>query len=126
MDALQQFPEVVFPEKSFALFQPFVIQSKAFDHIFFEDLRRPDAKLCGAPGIDPVTDGDDGVKVVDFCLLLLSSSRYCSVWSGYFQIGNNHLFLKLSFLENVLQVLADGGDPDRAESPSVKALSMNT
>ena len=71
-DALQQFPEVVFLEKSFALFQPFVIQSKAFDHIFFEDLRRPDVKLCGAPGIDPVTDGDDGVKVVDFCLLLLS------------------------------------------------------
>ena len=34
-NALQQFTEVVFAEKRFALLQPVVIQRKPFEHIFF-------------------------------------------------------------------------------------------
>ena len=32
--------------------------------------------------------------------------------SGYFHFGNNHFFLQLSFLKNILQMLTDSRNPN--------------
>ena len=45
------------------------------------------------------------------CRIGLSHSFHCAMMSGYFQIGNNHLFIKFSFFENILQMLANCRNP---------------
>ena len=73
-DALQQFFEI---STAAQIFQPFIVQSKAFAHIFLQDAGRPDAKLCAAFGFDTITNRNNNVKIVEFDLIGLSVCGSC-------------------------------------------------
>jgi hypothetical protein len=62
--------------------------------------------------VHPVADGDDGIEAVELDLVGLGFALHRPVGSGYFQNGNNHCLHQLARLEDVLQVLADGGHVD--------------
>ena len=62
--ALQQLPKVVLSEDLTALLQALVVKHEALDDVLSEHARRPDAKACGAMGVDAIANGDDGVQVV--------------------------------------------------------------
>jgi len=64
-NALQQFVKVIFTENLIALLKPFIIQNKPFDDEFFQGPCGPYSELRGLVGIDTVTDGDDGIEVIE-------------------------------------------------------------
>jgi len=62
-DTLQEFIKIILAENLIALFEPFIIQNKAFDNEFFQDSGSPDAKLCGLVGVYAITDRDYSVEI---------------------------------------------------------------
>jgi hypothetical protein len=114
-DALQQLAEVIFAKNALALLEPFVIQHKAFGDKFLQGFGGPNAKPRRLGGIDAVADGNDGVEVVEPGFIGLRFVGEGAVRGGYFQNGNNHFFVEFAFLENVFEVLADGGSLDAKE-----------
>ena len=73
-DALQQFFEI---STAAQIFQPFIVQCKAFAHIFLQDASRPDAELCATLGFDSVADRDNDIEVVVIDLIDFAISGSC-------------------------------------------------
>ena len=105
--ALQQFAEVVFAENGSAPLQPFVIEGKAFDHIFAKDPRRPYSEMRRPLGVNAVADGDDGVEIVEICILVLCFPLNRAVLRGCCKFCNNHFFVEFAFVEDVFQMTTD-------------------
>lgn len=70
---------------------------------------RPYAECCGILGIDAIAYRKDGVEIIEIGFCGLSFPGYCTVPSGCFHFGNNHIFLKFAGCEDVLKVFGDAG-----------------
>ena len=70
-----------------------VIQHEALDHELPQRFGRPDAELSGLEAVDSITDGDDGIQVVEFHL---SSNIPTTLCANYFHFGNSCLSGQLS------------------------------
>ena len=68
-DTVEQFAEIVLAKNLPALLQALVIQHKAFLDEFLQGFCCPDPELCGFGGIHPIANRDDGVEVVEICLI---------------------------------------------------------
>lgn len=67
------------------MLEPFVVEGKALDQVFAEDVGGPDAKARGLVAVDAVPDGDDGIEVV---VLDLPSDAPLAFLTNYFHSGN--------------------------------------
>ena len=84
-----------------ALLELGIVQDEAFNDELAQSVGRPDAKVRGLEGIDPVTHRDDGIEVVVGDAVSFTVGRSC------FQNGNNCRLHQLPALEDVFEVLAD-------------------
>ncbi len=78
----QQRFKIVFVEEA-AIFQPLFVQHESFDGKFPEYLGCPLAELGGAFGVDPVADGDDGIQIVEFCVVAFTVVASVSEFPTY-------------------------------------------
>ena len=64
-------------------FEPGVVDGVAFENLVAQHGVGPDAKLCGAFGINPIPDGDDGVEVVIlwWCMPEFRPDPYVPKWN---------------------------------------------
>lgn len=82
-------------------FQTFVIDDEPFHQIFSQRFRRPNAKLCTAMRLDPVTDGNDDVQIV---ILNISCNRTLAFLLNCCKICNSCLSIQFAFLEYVVDM----------------------
>ena len=75
--------------------------------VFAEDFRCPLAEFRCLGRVYTIAHGDDGVEVVAVHVVSLRLVGYCAVLSGYFHFGNNHIFFKFPFFEDILQMLTN-------------------
>ena len=74
-DALEQFVEVVLPERLLGGLEAFVVEDEALDEILPQGLSSPAAELGASWGPDTVADGEDGFKVVALRPVVLAIGR---------------------------------------------------
>lgn len=86
-DTFQQFPEIVLAEGRLSLLEPVVVQNEALEHELLQHAGRPDPKLRGTPGIDPVANGNDGVQIVELCQVDFSIRGSCRDFFGNCLLG---------------------------------------
>ncbi len=76
--------EKLFPVvASSGLFESLVIHSKSFFDVFFEDVGRPDPEVGCLFAVDAISDGDDSIEIVKFCLIVFT------IGGSMFQNGTN-------------------------------------
>jgi hypothetical protein len=86
------------------VFQVFVVEHKAFDDVFAQLLRGPDAKPRGHGAFDPVAHGNDGVEVVKINPPLNRTPALQLNCQGFLDSCRT---VQLLFIKDVLQVQAD-------------------
>lgn len=73
-DTFQEFIKVIFAN-AFALFEPFIIQYKAFDNKLPKGFGGPNPKLSGLMAIYSVANGNNGIEILKLHILLLSEPK---------------------------------------------------
>ena len=58
-------------------FQSFIIQSKTFLHVFFENVSCPDSERCATLGFYTIADINDNIKIIVVNLIGFSICRSC-------------------------------------------------
>lgn len=78
--------------------QPLPIQGIPLHHMLFQDIRRPDAELSAALGVDPIADRDYGIKIIVINLVCFTVSGSCCIFC------NSCLPFQLTALENIAKM----------------------
>ena len=87
-----------------ALRQPLLVHRVAADQVFAQGVGGPLLKADTSLGVDAITDGDDGIKVVMFEITPYSTVSFDL---NYREILGSCLFLQFTVLEDVLHVESD-------------------
>lgn len=77
-DSLQQFTEIIFTEYLTTLLQSFIIQHKALEHIFLQDISSPNTEMSGFCRVHTIADRNDCIKIIGLNLLGLGFSFNCT------------------------------------------------
>lgn len=103
-NSFQELAEIIASEHCIALFQAVIIKNETFAYKLIENPCSPNSKGSGPPAIDSISYTDNGIKVLKIHTSRLSFTLNCPMSGGYFHFGNNHIFLKFTFLKNIFQV----------------------
>lgn len=103
---IQQFVKVIL-SKTFALLQTLIVEHKIFKDELLQRLRGPYPELRRPPAVYAVTDGNDGVEVIEINLPVYLTSTFRL---NYPEFPDSCFLLQFSGFVNVLKMLTNSTD----------------
>ena len=93
-NTLHKLPEI----SSSTVLKPGIIKRETFSDVFLQDRVRPYPELGASQGLDPISNGDDHIKIIEICFIAFSIRSSSQVFL------DNCLFFQFSFFEYIANV----------------------
>ena len=115
--------KIIFSENRRSLLQPVIIKSKSFADILIEHLGRPLTETGRLYRIDPLSDRDYRINIVETSLFMLDFPFDSPMPGGYFHFGNNHVLI-VSSLMTICTLPSSSGRLYNMLTSEVQILSL--